>query len=237
MLSVAVIEDDDKDAERLFSILEQYQRENNEKIVVKRFCDAENFLTRYKSGYDLVFMDIKLGEGGINGLAAAKKMRKLDPYVALIFTTSMARYAVNGYEVDALDFLIKPLDYYKVKMRLDRLLRSRKENNIYVVVASDGSMWRISASDIYYVEVLNHTLMFHTKGGDVSGRGVLRDVEKTLVPAGFARCSISYLVNLNYFSGIKGNTLYIGDCELRITRGKKKQFLQVLSDFMTGGRN
>lgn len=235
MLAIAIIEDDERDAENLSAVLQRYREETGEQLQIQRFHDAEAFLTRYRPVYDVVFMDIKLGEGGINGIAAAKRMRKYDPNVALIFTTSMARYAVNGYEVDALDYLLKPVDYYKVKMRMDRLCRTKADRGTHVFVSLDGNLKRISASELYYVEVLDHTLVFHTKDGEYSSRGVLRDVEKTLAPAGFARCSVSYLVNLNYFRGIKGNVLLIGEHELRITRGKRKQFLHDLSEFLMGG--
>lgn len=235
MLAIAIIEDDEKDAANLEAVLERYRDETGESLQIQRFHDAEAFLTRYRPTYDVVFMDIKLGEGGINGIAAAKRLRKYDPNVALIFTTSMARYAVNGYEVDALDYLLKPVDYYKIKMRMDRLCRTKADKNVYAVVSIDGNLKRIPSSELYYVEVLDHTLVFHTKEGDYSGRGTLRDVEKTLAPAGFARCSVSYLVNLNHFRGMKGNTLLIGEFEVRITRGKRKQFLQELSVFLTGG--
>ncbi len=235
MFSIAIIEDDDRDAGNLSSVLERYAEETGEPIQIQRFQDAEAFLTRYRPVFDIVFMDIKLGEGGINGMAAAKRLRKLDANVALIFTTSMARYAVNGYEVDALDYLLKPVDYYKVKMRMDRLGRTKSDKKIYAVVSCDGNLKRIPASELYYVEVLDHTLVFHTKDEELSGRGTLREVEKTLAPAGFVRCSISYLVNLNHFRGIKGNTLRIGEFELRITRGNWKQFFQELCAFLTGG--
>lgn len=235
MLSIAIVEDDAKDVERLINILKQYQSETGEVVKAQHFHDAEAFLTRYKAAYDIVFLDIVLGSGSLNGMDAAKRLRKLDQHVAIIFTTSMARYAVNGYEVDALDFLLKPLDYYKVKMRLDRYCRNKVDKKIYVILNTAGNLRRISASEIYYVEVLSHTLLFHTTSGDISGRGTMRDVEKVLTPAGFARCSISHLVNLNYFNGIKGNALYIGKYELHITRGKKKQFMQEISQFLSRG--
>ncbi len=235
MISIAIIEDDERDAENLSAVLARYQDETGELLQIHRFRDAEAFLTRYRPVYDLIFMDIRLGEGGINGIAAAKRMRKFDANVALIFTTSMARYAVKGYEVDALDYLIKPVEYYKVKMRMDRLCRTKADQFASVAVLLDGNRKRIPASEIYYVEVLDHTLVFHTKEEEYSGRGTLREAEKTLIPAGFARCSVSCLVNLNHFRGLKGNVLLIGPYQLRITRGKKKQFLRELSVFLSGG--
>ena len=234
MLRIAIIEDDKKDCMRLESMIKRYSIEENEVFQIQTFSDAESFLEGYKPVYDIVFMDIMLGVGGMNGLAAAKKMRTYDENVTLIFTTTMIQFAIEGYEVNAMDYMVKPVDYYKVRLRLERVRRNRHDNDVYINVALDGGQMRLSAKDIFYIEVISHNLYFYTKKGDYKTRGTMGFAEKILAPAGFARSGISYLVNLAFFRGIKGNVLLIGDYELRLTRGRQKEFLTRLSDYLEG---
>lgn len=235
MLSVAVVEDNENDAAALLAALDRYQKETGQAINHTRYKDAESFLKDYKPVFDVVFMDIILGTGGLNGMAAAKRMRQLDKEVALIFITTMAQFAISGYEVEAMDYFLKPADYFKVKLRLDRIMHSKKINGTYVTATVDGAMMRINSADILYVEVIAHTLYYHTREGVYSARGVMKNIEKILVNAGFTRCGVSYLVNLNQIKSVKGNVLTVGNDELRITRGKKKEFMTKLTEFIKGG--
>ncbi len=109
MLHVAVVEDNDRDAEYLLSPLKRYGRENNMEIEAKRYVNGILFLEQYRGDFDLVFMDIDMP--AMNGMNTAKALREMDAHVVLIFVTALARFALNGYEVDAFDFIVKPLQY------------------------------------------------------------------------------------------------------------------------------
>ena len=196
MLNIAIIEDNENDAKALLKTFKKYEKETGEVINAVWFKDAEAFLTGYKPIYDVVFIDIMLGESGLDGMAAAKR--------------------------------------YKIKMRLDRVRYLAKSNCVYVMANVNGAQMRISSDDIYYVEVITHTLNYHTRDGVYCARGVLKNIEKILAPVGFARCGISYLVNLNKIKSIKKNTLVVGDDELRITRGKQKEFMTTFARFING---
>lgn len=234
MLDVAIIEDDDRDLLMLKSALTRYERESGEEFRITIFGNAEKFLTGYKPVYDIVFMDIELG-GIMDGISAAKRLRIYDEDVALMFVTNMAQYAIKGYEVSALDYFVKPVSYYDLKMRLDRIRRTRRTKGVMLNVAIGGGTKRISSSDVFYIEVINHTLHYHTKSGVLTARGSIKEVEKLLEPEGFARCSVSYLVNLSYCNEIRGGSISVGGDELRITRGKHKEFMYKLAEVLNGG--
>ena len=208
MLSVAIIEDDDKDANELIKVIEQYETDKKYKFNIYRFTNAETFLNKYKPLYDIVFMDIELDET-IDGMSAAKILRKYDNDVMLIFVTNMAQLAIKGYEVSAADYFVQPVNYYDVKMRLDRVVRMCQPNKFCISIHVLGGIKRMSPDEIYYVEVKDHTLIYHTKQVVYSMRGKLNDVEKLLENAGFARCSISYLVNINYCTEIRTDTVVV----------------------------
>ena len=104
MFKIAIVEDNRAAMEKLQGYLERYAQENNEKFDIASFGDALAFLDSYRRIYDMVFMDIELPF--INGMEAAQRLREIDKQVVLLFVTNMAQFAVKGYEVDALDYLV-----------------------------------------------------------------------------------------------------------------------------------
>ena len=109
MLRCAIVEDSPRELEHLKECLARYSAERDIPLETTAFGDAASFLEHYRADYDIVFMDIELP--GINGMEAAHRLREIDRQVILIFVTNMAQFAVKGYEVDALDYIIKPAQY------------------------------------------------------------------------------------------------------------------------------
>lgn len=120
MVNVAIVEDEIRSADVLCGFLERYGSEKGREFAVSRFTDAIAFLENYVPRYDIVFMDIQLPD--MDGMTASRRLRALDRDVILIFVTNMANYAVSGYEVDALDFIVKPVSYFPFTVKLERAL-------------------------------------------------------------------------------------------------------------------
>ena len=110
MINVAIVDDDEKVADMLRSYLERFSKENDIEFQAESFGCAVDFLSAFTDRYDIVFLDIELPD--MNGIDAARKMREIDGTVALIFVTNMRQYAINGYEVNADDFIVKPVPYF-----------------------------------------------------------------------------------------------------------------------------
>ena len=231
MIRIAVCEDE-RDALDLFrENLDRYSAEHGVEFTVSHFCNALTFLENYKAVYDIVFMDIKMPD--MDGLTAAKELRKLDPSVVLIFLTNLAQYAVNGYEVNALDFIIKPISYYTLVLKLERALdRLSSERGVELSIFMDDTVVKIRAVDLKYAEVQGHNLIFHTVNGDYKSYGSLKKTEEKLSAADFARCNACYLVNLKYVTAIKGSTVYLGTTELHISHSKRKEFVRLVNNYM-----
>lgn len=167
---------------------------------------------------------------------AAALLRRVDQSVSLIFVTNMAQFAVKGYEVDAFDFVVKPVSYANFVLKIHRLLSklaARREEE--VLVTQSDHMIRLSASQIKYIEISGHRMVYHTTGGEVSAYGNLKEVEAALDPAMFARCNSCYLVNLNYVQAIQGYTVLVGGESLQISRPRRRAFAQALNDYLGGG--
>ncbi len=231
MVRIAICEDESEAAELFRKNLDRYSSEYGVEFSVTHFCNAVSFLENYKPVYDIVFMDIKMPD--MNGMDAAKQLRKLDPSVILIFLTNLAQYAVKGYEVNALDFVIKPISYYVLVLKLERALdRLSSERGTEVAISMDDVVIKIRAVDLKYVEVQGHNLVFHTVSGDYKSYGSLKKTEERLASADFVRCNACYLVNLKYVTSIRGSTAYIGKTELTISHAKRKDFVRRVNNYM-----
>lgn len=235
--SIAVVEDDDKDYENIQAILRRYEKENHVFFQVSRFISGEAFLDDYHPQYQLVLLDVELP--GINGITTAERLRKLDENVALIFTTHVASLAIEGYRFHAMDYMLKPIRYEDISIRMKKLLQKEKPKNISLAIPLEGRSG-IKILNIYkliYVESCGHTIIYHTTEGNfkVRDKANMKNLESKLSSYSFVRCNVSYLVNLAYLSEIDGNEVVLqNDERLPIARTRKKEFVDaffsILSD-------
>lgn len=237
MYNIAIVEDDADDAARLNEIVTRYFGERGEEVSVIRYADGDKFIWGYKPDTDIVFLDIELP--GMNGMAAAHELRKIDKDVLIIFVTNMSQYAVNGYEVGAADYILKPISYdsFVIKMNwIMEKLKNRKES--WLTISTVGGLRRINLSELIYVESVGHKVVFHTADGNFSVTGSLKNVEKSLGDNGnFTRCNNCYVVNMRYIRGINGYSVTVGDDVLQISRSRRKGFLEEVNRFVWGGYN
>ena len=186
MYRIAVIDDLPEERARLCDYLRRFAAERKLALSVSKFEDGESFLSVFDHNFEIVLLDIEMQ--GIDGMETARRLRERDEKVCLLFVTYLANFAVQGYSVHALDFLVKPVSYENFAMKMDRAVtaaeRARKKE-IFVSTAEGDR--RIRVDELYYVEVMYHTLLYHTKNGVLSVRGSIRDCEETLKAYDFAR--------------------------------------------------
>ena len=153
MLRAALVEDSQEDARKILLYLKQFGEKQQITFQTDHFNSAELFLDRYRPVYDIVFMDIELP--GSNGMEAARKLRRIDPAVTLIFITNLSTFAVNGYEVDALDYMLKPVTYPMFQLKMQKAVRHIEKNGSGAIsVALKGQqLVRIPLTDLLYIEV------------------------------------------------------------------------------------
>ncbi len=229
MYKIAVLEDSPEEAEAMRGALQQYASEHRLPFALSFYPDGNAFLEEGLV-FDLVFMDIEMP--GEDGMTVARRLRERDEDVCLIFVTKLFQYAIEGYSVHALDFLVKPVTPEKLAPKLDRALRQIDRRRRSRIAVQDGEMTRwLDTSEILYVEVMNHTLYYHMKDKSFSAYGTIKESERKLTPLGFARCSNSFLVNLQHVSAISGSEVLIGGDRLPIGRTKRKEFLQRMTEF------
>lgn len=233
MVRIAIVEDDPADLEQLTECLRQYEDEQEAHFSVKSFSDPADFLSTYRSDFDLIFMDIELPL--FNGVEAARQLREIDSVVTLVFITNMEQYAIDGYEVDAIDFVVKPINYYRFSSMLRKAMRHiarRAEKE--VLVQSAGNITRLRASQIHYVEIRDHLLIYYTNQGKYESWGKMSDVESELSPHGFIRCSSSHLVNLRHIISIEGSSVNVAGVKLPISQRRRKAFYTSATNYLSG---
>lgn len=231
MVHIAIVEDQKAEARLLMDYIDRFSCEHGGQFKVTWFPDGEDILEEYKPIYDIVFIDIQLQF--IDGMTTAEEIRKQDSKVILIFVTKIAQYAIKGYSVDALHYLLKPLTYFAFSMQMKRSLdKLRKRAQQFVILPFASGAVRINCADIIYVESDRHVMTFHTTEGPQSINSTMRELEEKLSGFGFFRCNSCYLVNLFHVKSINGNIAQVGDFELVISRARKKPFLEALTRYV-----
>lgn len=233
MISVAVVDDEYRERENLRRFFELAQKKIQEPITAELFSSGEQFLSMSGNRFDLICLDIDMS--GKNGIETAREIRRNDPEVIIIFITNLAQMAIRGYEVRAFDFILKPVNYNAFYMKIRSaisIIRAKKEK--YLVVPTAEGMERFSTGELIYAEVNGHYLYFHTIRGVFKQKGSMREVEEKLNGMSFKRCNNCYLVNLKYVDGVRKDDLLIAGEVLKISRPRKKEFLQALGTYMGG---
>lgn len=240
-MNIILVEDEEKQQKVLAQYLHQFLSEKNIQYQNQYFYDGESFLKNYHDGMaDLIFMDIELGKDKLNGMSVSKKLREIDDEVVLIFVTNMANFAIEGYSVNALDFIVKPVLYDPFRMKMERALKvlSTKLDLKNVLIQVENSSKQIIASDVMYVEVNNHDLFYHTSNGEeYKVRASLKSAMKTLESLPFCQCNSCYLVNLRYVERIeRDEVVLLNNEKLKMPRTRKKEFLEQLGLYLSGAK-
>ena len=233
MIKIAILEDSDADYTRICKAWDRFSKEENLSYQITHYKDSTSLLEQFHSQFDLIFLDIEVP--GKNGMETAQEIRKIDNLTILVFLTNFSKYAVNGYEVNAADYMLKPLDYYSFALKMHKILHMLYQNiEKEITIMTKGLQHRFSINELFYVEINNHDLIYHMDDETISTRGSLSEVEKSLPKNSFSRCNNCYLVNLKHVTKIKDNTVWIGKNELTISRPKKKMFLNDLTNYIGG---
>ena len=233
MVRILIAEDDSRCFQQLKQFLDDYSRETGRIFQITHYDNGGDLVDRYRPEYDLLLLDIDMPL--LDGMTAAEHIRQVDPEVVIVFVTNLAQYAIQGYSVNALDYILKPLNYFSFSQRLTRALRYvKKREGDYLTVAVKGGSVKLEVRGIYYIERLGRQLMLHTRDGVVASPTTLQQMEEALGDKGFVRCNKGYLVNLAHVSGVRDGCAVIRGDKLLISRGRRGTFLEALANYMGG---
>ncbi|MDD3219053.1 MAG: LytTR family DNA-binding domain-containing protein [Lachnospiraceae bacterium] len=232
MVRIAIVEDEKIYAEQLTNYLRQYEREQGIQFSITHYQDGEDIVENYGAEFDLILMDVQMQF--MDGMTAASKIRALDEEVMIIFITNMSQYAIRGYEVGALDYILKPVSFFALSKKLDRALRHiKRKKKYYLLVPISEGIQKIDITTIYYIESQGHNITYYTKIGIFTTRSTISEMEQVLEKHGFFRCQKGYLVNLQYVEGIRNGSCIVAGKAISLSRPKKNSFLEAMTNYIS----
>ena len=185
-----------------------------------------------KNPFDLVFLDIEMP--GIDGITLAKRLRAVSENVQIVFLTSHIEYALEGYEVNALRYLVKPVDMNKLSEVL-KYIQDKKNNSRQIMIKQEGEDIVIDISDIIYMESMDKNVRIVTSKSEYITRYNISDYEEELKNSGFLRIHRGYLISLSKVKKIvKNDVVMDGDISLPVSRSNIKTLKDALYAYVEG---
>jgi DNA-binding LytR/AlgR family response regulator len=212
--------------------MERFMREENAELAATRFTDGDEIAEEYNGGFDLILMDIEMRF--MNGMEAAEKIRQSDEQVEIIFVTNMAQFAVRGYKVRALDYIVKPVEYPAFRESLKRGIRNVENGREkYLTISFKDGIRKLNIADIVWIESQGHRLTFHTRGTPYETTTYsMKELEAQLKGYGFSRCNHGILVNLRFATGVEGSQVIVDGTGLPLSRGRKNDFMEDMVSYL-----
>ena len=185
-----------------------------------------------KNPFDLVFLDIEMP--GIDGITLAKRLRAVSENVQIVFLTSHIEYALEGYEVNALRYLVKPVDMNKLSEVL-KYIQDKKNNSRQIMIKQEGEDIVIDISDIIYMESMDKNVRIVTSKSEYITRYNISDYEEELKNSDFLRIHRGYLISLSKVKKIvKNDVVMDGDISLPVSRSNIKTLKDALYAYVEG---
>lgn len=230
---ILIVEDSPAEADVLRGHLDRYAAERGLSFVVTVLSSAVEFVNASHPA-DLIFMDIDLP--GINGMEAAQILRGYDEQTPLVFVTNLAQYAIKGYQVDALDFMVKPVAYDDFSLRMDRAMRMvRRTSKGTVAIPTPDGIRVVRLDDVLYVDIVKHDLHYHLAGepNPLRVRGTITKVAEELAEKDFLKIAASCVINMAQVARIRATSVVMSDgTELFFSRSQRKAALERLTAYV-----
>ena len=236
MIKVGLCDDTIDYNKKMENHMERYGKENHIEVKFTSYGSGSQLLLNFqKRKFDIIFLDVSMPD--LSGFETAERIRNVDENVSIVFCTSY--YTISnvskGFEVDADDFLSKPLLYKKVENILNKIYKKKllcADEKLFLK-CQDGLI-TLQLSDIIYIHTRNKLLILYTINGEVQNNQRMSELEKRLSKRMFFRCHNSYMVNFDYVEGLKNDHVLV-KCnnqqliEIPVSKYKKEEFLQAFA--------
>lgn len=231
MIRICIVEDEQDQAQILMDYINKYGNAANEQFSITYLTDGIDLVDDYNGQFDIILLDIQMKH--LDGMVAAERIRELDQDVTIIFITSTVRYAVQGYAVDALGYVLKPVPYTQFEKIFDKAIERVKarQKHVYIKVSVDDKQMKIDCDNIYYIESQRNNVIIHCADADYVTLGPLKRFDEMLETHGFSKCHNAYIVNLTYVEAVqKEEVILVNGFTLPISRARKKEFMAALTE-------
>ena len=210
-----------------------YEKDHGHKFQITIYSDGLDLVEEFHSQFDIIFLDIEMKM--MDGMEAANRIREKDSNVMLIFITNLAQYAIQGYGVEARGFLLKPVKYIAFEQQLNKCIHEiGKKSMEYLSVKYAGGMKKYPLPEIYYMESDGHYIDIHLESEVDRVLCSIKEMEEKLKGKSFYRCNSGIIVNLAHVEKVQKNDVVIHGEVLSISRARKKEFMEALTNYIGG---
>ncbi|MBQ1954851.1 MAG: response regulator transcription factor [Clostridia bacterium] len=207
-LKIAVCDDSAADRKYMLDLVSRWASDNSHSVSLREFSSAESFLFSWEEDktIDILLLDIEMAE--TDGVELARTLRRDGAEMQIIFTTGYSEYILDGYEVAALHYLLKPVREEKIFPVLDRALNVIEKNDRFLTLETPESTLRLAFKDIFRLEVRANYVTVHSVRGEVTVKRTLSEIE-ALLDERFFRVGRSHIINLNSIIKVTKTEVYL----------------------------
>ena len=226
-MNIAICEDNIEELNIINEYIEQWSKNNNIKVKIDKYQSSESFLFEWTdyNKYDIVFFDIKMKK--VSGIELSNLVREKNKVVDIVFVTGMIEYALHGYKVSAMQYLLKPIkqdDIYSCLNKVLERIDSTDESSKFMIIKTPKKSMKLNYDEIYYFEMFSPNIVIHTIKEEIALRKKISEIEKELKSSSFIRCHRSYIVNLKYVKSISKKTIILeNEVSIPLSRNKYKE--------------
>ena len=228
---IAIVDDQQESLNLLRNHINSYADHHNIPMIIDEFNDGIHIINDYRCIYDIIYLDIQMKT--LNGLETARAIREHDPKVIIVFVTNYVQWAIEGYSVNATDFLLKPVTTFSFEEHFKRVLKivTKQEDKSISIKTNDGII-RMPLNTLLFVESDGHYLNFYTHSSSFTTLDTMKNIEVELEDFDFYRCNNGYIVNMKYIDSIEDSTIFIKGHKLQISRPRRKAFLDAFTKYI-----
>ncbi len=234
---IAICDDSEADRQIVLDMVRHWAAGVGHVVHIDTFTSAENFLFHYaeESDYDILLLDIEMG--AMDGVTMAKRVRKDNEAVQIVFITGFDDYISEGYEVSALHYLMKPVRQEKLSAVLNRAAAAMQKAERVILLTVGGRIQRLPVSRVQYVEAFSHTVAIVTGTDTLQVKMPISEVEK-LLGEGFSRCHRSYLVGLKHVARLSKTEVILDNGKtLPLSRSAAPLVHKAFISYYTGNKD
>lgn len=220
-MKIAICDDDSLQLEILTKYCKNWAESFNNKADIITYPSAEAFLFAYEEGlnFDVLLLDIEMK--GVSGMDLAKELRNLKDDITIIFITGIKDYVFEGYHVQALDYILKPVKEQPLECALNKALEKSTLKEPFILIELNGQVIKVKEKYICYIESMGHNTILHTDVKKYESKKSISSFEKDLNDNLFFRCHRCYLINIAKIETISKNEVILeGNFVVPIARGK-----------------
>ena len=231
MIHIVIYDDEIYMSDHIRALVSDFFHRKNMEITIQQFSSGEELL-KYVRKIDLLFLDIQMK--GMDGMETAKKLRERKFKGFLIFITVLKEMVFQSFEVQAYDYLVKPIKETYFEKTMERLYSSMKNASADSLLVQKGYESRIiSLDDIVFCEIIDRKIYLNLASSEVVDYYDRIENLESKLDSRFFRCHRSYLINLKYLSGYKNGTAYMEDGrEIPVSRLRSREFSGVVLQYM-----